>query len=306
MPIYIVRWPDLSASLVQAEGEEHLLDILDQVGNADDCEWSIYDGPLFIDFRLPVQWSIEEPAAIQGNPRRVVIGDIGELAGGNIIENMQLSLAEGDDGHETGAAVLRLAFPKLHAAMEDDAGDEPTGRDQSVAEAGLRRALHAELDRGLNASQTHAQLEENTDAISRLAGAMDLPVQLARKFHEMAAEHESSESHAQNIVQNRPPLGPTLFRISNHHTHICGQPPTVDGDQPAKYHGYFANRYGEQAVFIYDTDTHQASVRMGDAGWDNVHCVVDGRVEGIILNEEEAAWIRACWLATAKGFRSPS
>src|SRR5438093_5916495 len=136
MPIVMVRWPDLSASLVQAEGEEHLLDILDQVGNADNCEWSIYDVPLFIDFRLAVQWLIEEPAAIQGNPRRVVIGDIGELAGGNIIENMQLSLAEGDDGYETGAAVLRLAFPKLHAAMEDDAGDEPTGRDQSVAEAG--------------------------------------------------------------------------------------------------------------------------------------------------------------------------
>ena len=61
MPIYIVRWPDLSASLVQAEGEEHLLDILDQVGNADDCEWSIYDGPLFIDFRLPVSGASKNP-----------------------------------------------------------------------------------------------------------------------------------------------------------------------------------------------------------------------------------------------------
>jgi hypothetical protein len=225
---------------------------------------------LFIDFRVPMQWSIEDPAAIQGNPRRVVIGDIGELAGGNIIENMQLSLAEGDDGYETGAAVLRLAFPKLHAAMEDDAGDEPAGRDESVAEAGFRRALHAELDRVLNASLRRAQLEENTDAISRLARAMDLPVQLARQFHEMAAGHKSGESQAQNIVQTRPPLGPTLFRISNHHTDICGQPPAVDGDEPAKYHRYFANRYGEQAVFIYDTDTHQASVRMGDAGLDNV------------------------------------
>jgi hypothetical protein len=135
---------------------------------------------------------------------------------------------------------------------------------------------------------------------------MDLPVQLARKFHEMAAGHESGESQAQNIVQTRPPLGPTLFRISNHHTDICGQPPAVDGDEPAKYHGYFANRYGEQAVFIYDTATHLASVRMGDAGWDNVHRVVDGRVEGVILNEEEAAWIRACWLATAKALQAPS
>jgi hypothetical protein len=41
MLIYLVRWPDLSASLVQAESEEHLLDILDQVGNSDDCESSI-------------------------------------------------------------------------------------------------------------------------------------------------------------------------------------------------------------------------------------------------------------------------
>ena len=36
IPIYLVRWPDLSASFVQAEGEAHLLDILDQVGNPDE------------------------------------------------------------------------------------------------------------------------------------------------------------------------------------------------------------------------------------------------------------------------------
>jgi hypothetical protein len=68
----------------------------------------------------------------------------------------------------------------------------------------------------------------------------------------------------------------------------------------AKYYGYFANQYGEQAVFIYDYHTHEASVWMGDTGWDDVHRVVDGRVEGVILNESEAAWIRACWLAAAK------
>ena len=76
MPMYLVRWPDLSASLVQAEGEEHLLDILDQVGNADDCEWCIYNGPLFIDFRLPVEWSIQDggrrtPVA----PQQIVSGE---------------------------------------------------------------------------------------------------------------------------------------------------------------------------------------------------------------------------------------
>src|SRR3989442_11196445 len=101
MPIYLVRWPDLSASLVQAQGEDELLDILDQVGNPDDCEWSIYNGPLFIDFRLPVEWSIQDdgrkaPAGTQ----QIVVGDVGRIADGNVVEAMQLSLAGGDDGYE--------------------------------------------------------------------------------------------------------------------------------------------------------------------------------------------------------------
>ena len=89
----------------------------------------------------------------------------------------------------------------------------------------------------------------------------------------------------------------TVPRIQAPH---CGQPPAVDGDEPGKYYGYFANQYGEQAVFVYDYRTHEASVWMGDTDWGDAHPVVDGRVEGIILNEPEAAWIRACWLAISK------
>jgi hypothetical protein len=79
-----------------------------------------------------------------------------------------------------------------------------------------------------------------------------------------------------------------------------GQPPALDGDQPGKYYGYFANQYGEQAVFVYDYQTREASVWMGDVDWSKKHRVVDGRVDGIVLNEPEAAWIRACWLAISK------
>ncbi len=57
----------------------------------------------------------------------------------------------------------------------------------------------------------------------------------------MAGEQQSSESHPQNIVQSKLPLDSALFRISSHHTDSCGQPPAVDGDEPDKYHGYFAN-----------------------------------------------------------------
>ena len=89
-----------------------------------------------------------------------------------------------------------------------------------------------------------------------------------------------------------------LFKVTNHHTDSCGEPPAIDGDTPGVYFGYFANQYGEQAIYRYNNATREASVRMGDADWDRVNRVVDGRVEGLVLNEAELAWVRACWLAT--------
>ena len=90
-----------------------------------------------------------------------------------------------------------------------------------------------------------------------------------------------------------------LFCVSSHHTDACGQTPDIDGDEPGKYFGYFANQHGEQSIFVYDYKTHEASVLMGDLGWDDAHRVVDGRVEGVMLTESEAAWVHACWFAVS-------
>src|SRR3990172_3308337 len=118
MPIYLVRWPDLSASLVRAPHEDDLIDILDQVANPDGCEWAVYQGPLFIDFRLPAQWRIEDERPGEPvTPEQVVVGDVGRMATEPVVEAMELSLA-GDDGHDTGMAILRTAFPAVHAAIE--------------------------------------------------------------------------------------------------------------------------------------------------------------------------------------------
>lgn len=89
-----------------------------------------------------------------------------------------------------------------------------------------------------------------------------------------------------------------LFKVSNQHTASCGELPAVDADVLGKYYGYFGNEHGEQAIYVYDHATGEATIRMGDAGWNNVHRVVDGRVEGVTVDRAEAAWIRACWLAT--------
>jgi len=301
MPIYLVRWPDLSASFVQAEGEAHLLDILDQVGNPDDCEWSIYEGPLFIDFRLPVEWSVQgdrhrTPIA----PEQVVLGDVGRLVSGSVVEAIELSLADADDGYQTGSEVLRLAFPKLHALIDkcSETGGELDG-EVALPEADLREALHIELERFLRGSWRRAKLEKKTDAISRLAREMDLSIELARTYEQIARKQQSGGRDAERPPQEKPSTNPPLFRISNHHTQDCGQPPAIDGDTAGKYVGYFANQYGEQAVFVYDYQTREASVWMGETGWGKAYRVVDGRTEGITLTESEATWIRACWLAAA-------
>ncbi len=192
MPIYLVRWPDLSASLVRASSEEELVDILDQVANPEGCEWSVYEGPLFIDFRLPVEWSVREartgePVA----PEQVVIDDVSRMATAPVVETMEVSLADGDDGFDTGAEVIRLAFPEIHAAVENlYKSDEALEWEGALPEADLRKALHSELVRLLRSSWRRAQLRKKDDPISNLAREMDLPVMLARKYAEIVSKRQ--------------------------------------------------------------------------------------------------------------------
>ena len=88
-----------------------------------------------------------------------------------------------------------------------------------------------------------------------------------------------------------------LLRIRNRHTPDCGDPPRVDADDPAIYIGYFENAQGEQWIFTLDRATGEAALRGGDVDWGRAHAVHDGRVDGLILAPEEAAWLQACWSA---------
>src|SRR2546428_7481192 len=85
-----------------------------------------------------------------------------------------------------------------------------------------------------------------------------------------------------------------LFKVSNHHAAACGEPPAVDGDAAGTYFGYFMSEYGEQAIYTYDYETGEATVRMGDAGWHDAYRVADGQAEGLLLTKTEAMWLRAC------------
>ena len=190
MPIYIVRWPDLSASLVRAASEEELPLILDQVANPEGCEWSVYKGPLFINFRLPVQWSIrDERPGRPVAPEQIVIESVGAMASVPVTDALEVELAEGDDGFGTATEILRKAFPAIHAAVEQlwRNGGGATG-DGVLPEVPLRKAVHAELSRFLGVSWRQAQLEGKTDKVSQLARIMDMPESLVRRHAERAGE----------------------------------------------------------------------------------------------------------------------
>jgi hypothetical protein len=188
MPVYLVRWPDLCASLVRARDEDDLVDILDQVANPDGCEWSVYEGPLFIDFRLPVEWDIRDDRNDSPiSPEQVVIEDVGPLAYTHVFDAMELSLANGDDGSATAEAIVHGAFPEVHAAIERlFDSDERADREGVLPEPDLKKALHAELSRLLGWSWRDAQLQRKTDPVSKLMKEMDLPLRLAQRHFQDA------------------------------------------------------------------------------------------------------------------------
>jgi len=91
-----------------------------------------------------------------------------------------------------------------------------------------------------------------------------------------------------------------LLRIHNHHVPSCGDPPIVNSDDPDVYIGYFENSYGEQWVFTYSRKTKAGTLRGGDVGWNTPFEVPDGTAPGLILGQEEAMWLRACWSAASE------
>jgi hypothetical protein len=77
MPLYLVRWPEMTASLVSARDEEDLLDTLDQVADSEGASWSVYRGPVWIDFDVPAKYRIDEKAPDEPlRPDEIVVEDV--------------------------------------------------------------------------------------------------------------------------------------------------------------------------------------------------------------------------------------
>ena len=143
MPLYVVRWPDLSAALVKAGSEDELIEILDEVANPDGCTWSQYRGPLFLEFSLPAKFQLRErgESAAPMSPEDVVVGDVAELVEG---APLAVTIPESGTGSEMLEAIEKQAFPyvfDVRNAFGEDATEEE-----------LREAVRAELQALVRAS----------------------------------------------------------------------------------------------------------------------------------------------------------
>ena len=58
----------------------------------------------------------------------------------------------------------------------------------------------------------------------------------------------------------------------------------------------FTNRYGERWVFVYDPATGEGILRGSDVDWEEYR-VIQGKVDWLILNDEEIRWLRRSWAA---------
>ena len=110
MPLYLVRWPWLRASLVSARDDDKLLDTLDQVDDAEGAKWTVYHGPVWIDLEVPEEYRIDEKVPQEPlRPDEIAIQDVSRIELGGF----EISSPSCDHASEMHEQITRRAFPKL-------------------------------------------------------------------------------------------------------------------------------------------------------------------------------------------------
>lgn len=202
MPLYVVRWPNLSAALVRAEDENELLDILDEISNPDGCIWAEYDGPLFLDFELAAKLKVDADNSDPARPiapEQLRIEGIDALA--SRVQEPVAITACAETGEAMIEAICRFAFPATAAVYWDDADE--------IERSALERALQEDAMRMVEATWRRSHLYRSSDPDARLAIIMNTSpewIRLQRAALERDEgdgwdeEEDELESHAPNEI----------------------------------------------------------------------------------------------------------
>ena len=112
MPLYLVRWPTLKASLVRARDEDELIYYLDEVADPGGCTYKVYKGPVWIDFKLP--FTIRDVTPDKKVPIEPSDFTVDPPPGFDPeVPVMSAEISESEAAGEMRLKILSFAFPSL-------------------------------------------------------------------------------------------------------------------------------------------------------------------------------------------------
>ena len=179
MPLFLVRWQNLSCALVRADDRAELLDILDELDNPEGVEIQPYDGPLFLDFTLatdrpvPLRDEAGHDPSVALSERDIEIGDVQEIADGAM---PRVHIPDTDTGNGMYKALLAGAFPHLYRALVADRGaDEDTVDVERVKVAAREEAMTL-----VRASWRLAAIARSDDPVAIIAAQLGTSIENVR------------------------------------------------------------------------------------------------------------------------------
>ena len=186
--LYLVRWPNLSCSLVRAESKRELLDIIDELDNPDGVKIFPYDGPVFIDFELATDDVTPVHGVANDDPKPLSDANIkiGDVAGIANHEMPRASIPEVDTGFEMYRAMSAKAFPALHRALFRRDGGSPTLRM-------VQTAVRKEAMMLVTTAWRRRHLERSDDPIDQIAVQMGTSPENVRSIAREAGLLEDDE-----------------------------------------------------------------------------------------------------------------
>jgi hypothetical protein len=114
VPLYVVRWANLSASLIRAHDEDHLQQLLDEIGDPGVAIWEEYEGPVWIEFEPPLRES-------ESGKFEIAVDFHAETEPWDI---WPPGVASTDTGMKMYWTILKRLFPQLHVALRQTAGSD--------------------------------------------------------------------------------------------------------------------------------------------------------------------------------------
>ena len=128
MPLYLVRWPNLTASLIRASTESELLQIIDEEDDPSRCTWREYRGSVWIDFNLKAKVSID--GRVPGRLRADEVTISRSLPTAGRVSSLVWSVSDTSWAMEED--VIRQAFPTIAEVVYGE-GAAPTRERLDIA-----------------------------------------------------------------------------------------------------------------------------------------------------------------------------